>query len=1183
MRLRKILGILVTGCLLALLVFPTITVTTRADTPWLSPDWDYRFWIEVTGSVDGALNPYQMILHVHAGAGTNGVPNADDVYLQTHAQADFDDVRITKSDGTTLIGIWQMEVNAGVDALYWVKWEDLPASPNTETFYIYFGNASAASASVGTDAWDYFEDMEADVNNFTDIGTPVRAQDDTQQVYGTYSMKTEDDDGGAVEGYSYGFVDDEYTRQRIIFWARPSQQNMAINITPSGPGVDPAGLVRFNAGANLQHYNGAWVLLVAYVANTWYKVEIVIDTVTDLFSVWIDDVNRVAGAAVTPAMGTINRWSMSMPVATVGSWYLDAMCIGEYTPNDPTYTDYGDLEEVGATPADGDWLDGSWLYRQQIVIEGTTDGAQAQYPMQFTVNYTSGTSSGVNIYLNSDGQPDFDDIRFTEADGISLIPYWVEEKTDYATAEVWIGFTNLVASPDNTDFYIYYGNLEAESLSNGHNTFTFFEDFEDADTGLDNLFIQGGQWGPGGLSIDTTQKVHGNSSVKITDASANHLYGFKYFVDTAEPWPIKYRFLWWERLAQTNRVTSQSVQDHRGIPYRDYDTQPSYDGPCWRFNSVGNIEYYPTGGPWTLLQAYAADTWYRMQNETDSVADTYDLYIDDNLRVNDGTFISALEDVLKLRIGTGVASSMTMWVDTLAAMPLATPAPTIGMYGLIEEIPAYTVSSNVASNVSSYSAVLNGVVTATEGAAQVDARFTWGVDTSFGFNTTWQTALDEDDEFTAEIPETGSLTPGQTYYYRAQIRDPELVVYSGEPLSFVALPLPPSDLQVTQKSVEDVTLSWTKGSGSTSTYIYAKNSSYPTFPGDGTLLYSGTESSATLVGLVNPIYYLVAYSYKSGVYSGSGDSLEVVMQEGAVPVPNTFEIENVMVFTNWSDDQMDDQLIVLSYKCIHDSGTPIYSPRDYFSVSILDGSTIKVQTKLPFWGYRPMGIWLDIGGTLEWGKDYMVEIVGLDSVWSDPPSTTFQMSSQNWKGEGLTKPDWGVFDEWVLTTASKIGLEENTLLTTLSSTDGEVLSAYGGQIFRDAIPGIFERRSELFYSGQSKIIPGDTSDPSSKPRSYADEMDLETRMGSDFFTRLANFGDTLDQEEHTIASLGFGLLVLMVLAVTVPFGGLPAALGAVALLGSAAAWTGIIELEILVVLALILISLFIWSRVHQNA
>ncbi|MDD5013263.1 MAG: DUF2341 domain-containing protein, partial [Candidatus Pacebacteria bacterium] len=77
---------------------------------------------------------------------------------------------------------------------------------------------------------------------------------------------------------------------------------------------------------------------------------------------------------------------------------------------------------------------------------------------------------------DSNCQEDYDDIRFTNSSNQTL-DYWIES-SDSFSATIWVEVDSL-ASGDTT-LYLYYDNSsETTAVSNGENTFEFFDDFED--------------------------------------------------------------------------------------------------------------------------------------------------------------------------------------------------------------------------------------------------------------------------------------------------------------------------------------------------------------------------------------------------------------------------------------------------------------------------------------------------------------------------------------------------------------------------------------------------------------------------------------------------------------------------------------------------------------------------------
>ena len=149
--------------------------------------------------------------------------------------------------------------------------------------------------------------------------------------------------------------------------------------------------------------------------------------------------------------------------------------------------------------ADSDWLSG-WQYRKSHVIESAS-GAGANYQVRIKVHYGSGTDSGENVYLNEHCRTDFGDIRFTDDDGVTELDYWMEEKVDSEYAIFWVEVKDDLSNSDVT-IYIYYGNSDATTTSNGTETFLFFKDFEDGTTqgltvtaGAFEAYYEGGDYG----------------------------------------------------------------------------------------------------------------------------------------------------------------------------------------------------------------------------------------------------------------------------------------------------------------------------------------------------------------------------------------------------------------------------------------------------------------------------------------------------------------------------------------------------------------------------------------------------------------------------------------------------------------------------------------------------------------
>ncbi|MFX0206349.1 MAG: DUF2341 domain-containing protein, partial [Candidatus Hodarchaeota archaeon] len=117
-----------------------------------------------------------------------------------------------------------------------------------------------------------------------------------------------------------------------------------------------------------------------------------------------------------------------------------------------------------------------WTFRKYHTIMPAA-GAGTNYQVKFNVHYGSGTDSGGDVYLNGHCQTDFDDIRFTSSNGITELDYWIEEIHPGDNATIWVEVAADLSVSSQT-IYLYYGNSEASTASNGTNTFIRWDDFD---------------------------------------------------------------------------------------------------------------------------------------------------------------------------------------------------------------------------------------------------------------------------------------------------------------------------------------------------------------------------------------------------------------------------------------------------------------------------------------------------------------------------------------------------------------------------------------------------------------------------------------------------------------------------------------------------------------------------------
>jgi hypothetical protein len=117
------------------------------------------------------------------------------------------------------------------------------------------------------------------------------------------------------------------------------------------------------------------------------------------------------------------------------------------------------------------WLTG-WQYRKAITINNTQNSnSLTDYQVKIVMDTASLISAGK---LKADGS----DLRFTDSDGSTLLSYWIQEGINTTNTIIWIKVPSIPASSTKT-IYVYYGNSQASSLSNGTATFLTFDNFDD--------------------------------------------------------------------------------------------------------------------------------------------------------------------------------------------------------------------------------------------------------------------------------------------------------------------------------------------------------------------------------------------------------------------------------------------------------------------------------------------------------------------------------------------------------------------------------------------------------------------------------------------------------------------------------------------------------------------------------
>ena len=193
----------------------------------------------------------------------------------------------------------------------------------------------------------------------------------------------------------------------------------------------------------------------------------------------------------------------------------------------------GDLEKWN-------WNGYDWVFKSTVLTMDDA-GMALNYPnvpynrslelqLLFCESNVTDFSGGLNLYaygceglvpekntvaVHTEAQLDFDDILFTDDDGITVLSYWRESKTDGNNAIFWLKINDNLS--EDVGIYVYSDNPSASYIGDGADTFLFYEDWS-------TQSVEAAKWDV----IDDTDTAQ--ITYSLTDAT--HGYVQKIDVDT---------------------------------------------------------------------------------------------------------------------------------------------------------------------------------------------------------------------------------------------------------------------------------------------------------------------------------------------------------------------------------------------------------------------------------------------------------------------------------------------------------------------------------------------------------------------------------------------------------------------------------------------------------------------------
>ena len=312
-----------------------------------------------------------------------------------------------------------------------------------------------------------------------------------------------------------------------------------------------------------------------------------------------------------------------------------------------------------------------WSYRKSHMINGSTAGALTNYQMKIVVHKTNGTDSGQDVYVDTKVRDDFGDVRFTSSDGTTLLDYWMENYTLGDSAIFWVKIPSIPANPDITTIYVYYGNSNATTTSNGANTFECFDDF--SENNLD-------RW---------EQGYYPNYDVAVDSSFGNPSPSMK-FVDVAKTTQALYKnFNIKDAVIEYDVYLGGAARTIQNMVFR-FD-KASGNGYMFRLQtSYGDGGWFKlSGGSWSKIGSnypdVAQNQWHHLKLVISGT--TFKAYVDHSENPDIVTDTSYQSEGQVGSQNDGGAEEDN-WIDNFKVRKYVDPEPTHGSWGS-EEVSHY--------------------------------------------------------------------------------------------------------------------------------------------------------------------------------------------------------------------------------------------------------------------------------------------------------------------------------------------------------------------------------------------------------------------------------------------------------------------------------------------------------------
>lgn len=338
---------------------------------WLD-GWSYRKSVTLSRA-SGAVTNYQMRLLVGESSGAAG----EDVDCDELCQPDFDDLRFTTSDGTTLCDYWIESVTGVTPNCLATVWIEFPTiGTGATTFYMYYGKADAPAVSNGVNTFVKFDNFEWGANGdsldtngggitWTKSGSPIIST--TRSYGGTRSAE--------FPYNAYGYFSQGVSTELAFRMRNYKEADTQYFCTRWGNGTKNISMW-VASNERVYYYDTAdrWTGY-SVAANEWYTIELAnINHIAGTYDIYLNGSLIKSGAVMTSSGDNNGVIRIGYPFSSGTKMWVDNVIVRNWRSTEPAWGAWGNQEQE--TVADTfrayiyvpnvSWLSKSLLKRREI-------------------------------------------------------------------------------------------------------------------------------------------------------------------------------------------------------------------------------------------------------------------------------------------------------------------------------------------------------------------------------------------------------------------------------------------------------------------------------------------------------------------------------------------------------------------------------------------------------------------------------------------------------------------------------------------------------------------------------------------------------------------------------------------------------------------------------------------------